>query len=598
MKTKLIKRLKARFRLGILFFSLSLTLVSLGAVADDPISRASAAMKAKNYSQAVVELEAALRQENVSEHSEAWAKSNLGWWFLSGEREEQGVPAQPAKGYRLLLDSARLGNPWAAGKLGQAFFDGIGLPKNPAAARNWYRIAGELADEKSEEYRGKNQWIAKNKKWAESSAAIDDAQRFQKARQKWLQTKPAHERPFGVVFGYDYPYELGFYWRFGKFLGGVMDYRDVDVTEPFANGEHDNDASLNGYSVLATTKSAKVFQVAAGLGQFASEKDCMNQLSDYVIEMSEGADLRELGSCEGSNCGNWTSWWRVWQINGPADPLVDLRQPFRVNFTEDMVGTRVKAQCYDDIGKITVLHLPTLQLQRAEFLDLMSDRNLDWFKKTEAGKSHASLSPFGIRLVTPIANSVRNFIPMDWAGEADVASEIWASVTPPQKRAPFQEYTVRLSPLTETVLGVTGRAEFDSLQDCRVTMEATAEEIFNNHYQGSVDVWDTKITPGGMLKTLSDKARKEVFRVSPFYVTWNKLSTELGDFSHTDRSVVEVEVRCDAGPYTDLREKYGYERARNMWQLNVAFSYPWEGKIRHQEACLLDPIRSDCYFGY
>ncbi len=196
-----------------------------------------------------------------------------------------------------------------------------------------------------------------------------------------------------------------------------MDYRDVDVAEPFANGEHDNDhASLNGYSVLATTKSAKVFQVAAGLRQFASEEDCMNRLWGYVIERSEGADLRELGSCEGGNCGNWTSAWRVGQINGPADPLVDLRQPLRVNFTEEMIGTRVKAQCYDDIGKITFLHLPTLQLQRAEFLELISDRNLDWFKKTEAGKSHASLSPFGIKLVAPVANSVRNFIPVDWAG--------------------------------------------------------------------------------------------------------------------------------------------------------------------------------------
>ena len=81
-------------------------------------------------------------------------------------------------------------------------------------------------------------------------------------------------------------------------------------------------------------------------------------------------------------------------------------------------------------------------------------------------------------------------------------------------------------------------------------------------------------------------------------MTLNKLSTEVGDFSHRDRSVVGVEVRCDQGNFTGwLSDKYGSKLAKNMWALTVSFDYPWGNHIVRQERCTLDPTDFGCNFG-
>jgi len=135
-------------------------------------------------------------------------------------------------------------------------------------------------------------------------------------------------------------------------------------------------------------------------------------------------------------------------------------------------------------------------------------------------------------------------------------------------------------------------------------MEATAKEIYQQHYRGSAAVFRTKPTgdksepkaPGVL--TIYHNHSEEYFKVSPFYVTLNKLSTEVGDFSHRDRSVVKVKVRCDQGRYSGwLSEKYGRKPAKNMWALTVSFAYPWGNHIVRQEGCSLDPTGFECNFG-
>ena len=133
-------------------------------------------------------------------------------------------------------------------------------------------------------------------------------------------------------------------------------------------------------------------------------------------------------------------------------------------------------------------------------------------------------------------------------------------------------------------------------------MEATVKEIVQQHYQGTSAVFRADSTAGKngtrapyLLEIYSDHTREEYWRVSPFYVTLNQLSTDVGGFSYKDRSVVKVQARCDQGRYSGwLQNEYGRGRAEKMWALTVRFAYPWGNHIAHQEACALDPTRFDC----
>ena len=622
MKKKPLNRGRAKVHQGIVIFSICIGLFSVAAYSADnaTYNKAARASGSGKFDEAVVEWKNLFFSPKASSWQKDIAALKLGDIFLKGR---EGVPAQPIEGYLWLLRAAQsedripvgkpnAGSAWsgeypagrAINSLRVTFDPDQGLVKNPAAVWAWMRMLFEslplewLKEIIDEEAISGAQRLAQDHETRRQSGLFPSnpvESRFLEAKQKWLQTKPAFERPFGILFGYDYPHELTFNLGWSEFAAGVMHYKNVKVYERFGDGEHDS-ASSDGYSVLATPKSAKVFQVSAEL-KFASLEECMSKQRGYVIEISEEAELRELASCNGSSCDRWPPIeQRVWQINGPTSPLLDLQHPLRVDFAEEMVGTRVRAQCWDDgTGNITFVHLPTLELQRAEFLDEISDRDLDWLKNTEAGIPHASLSPFGIRLVAPLAKSIPR---LSTDPRPDMANEIRVSVSPPQKRQPFQAYGVELSPLTETVLGVGAHAEFNSRDDCRVTMEATAKEIFQQHYRGSAAVFRNSRSKAPGVLTILSHPREEYWKVSRFYVTLNKLSTEVGDFSHRDRSVVGVEVRCDQGNFTGwLSDKYGSKLAKNMWALTVSFAYPWGNHIARQEGCALDPTGFECNFG-
>ena len=623
MKKKPLNRGRAKVHQGIVIFSICIGLFSVAAYSADnaTYNKAARASGDGKFDEAVVEWKNLFFSPKASSWQKDIAALKLGDIFLKGR---EGVPAQPIEGYLWLLRAAQsqdripVGKPNASSTWSGAYPAGTaisilmktfdpdqGLVKNPAAEFAWMRMAFEslplewLKEVINEEAISGAQRLAQDHETRRQSGLFPSnpvESQFLEAKQKWLQTKPAFERPFGILFGYDYPHELDFHLGFSEFKAGVMHYRQVKVYERFGDGEHDPASSFSGYSVLATPKSAKVFQVSAEL-KFASLEECMSKQRGYVIEISEEAELRELASCNGSSC-DWPGIeHRVWQINGPTDPLLDLEHPLRVDFAEEMVGTRVQAQCEKLVdgasGNITLLHLPTLELQRAEFVDEISDRDFDWINNTEAGIPHASLSPFGIRLVAPLAKSIPRLSTVsrsDWVDEG-------VPVNPPQKRSPFQAYKVKLSPLTETVLGVGAHAEFNSRDDCRVTMEATAKEIFQQHYRGSAAVFRNPRTKAPGVLTAFSHPREEYFKVSRFYVTLNKLSTEVGDFSHRDRSVVGVEVRCDQGNFTGwLSDKYGSKLAKNMWALTVSFDYPWGDHIVRQERCTLDPTDFGCNF--
>ena len=617
-------RASAKVHRGAVIFSFCIALFGFAADAQDTVTynKAVKAYRTGQFETAIVELKNLFFSPKASAWQEDTAALLLGDIFLKGR---EGVPAQPIEGYLWLLRAAQSearipeGKPDAgavpAGKaisiLNNTFDPEDGLVKNPAAQRAWIRMALEAlpAD-----------WLKETIDEATLSAAESRARnhearrqlgllpadvvesRFLEAKQNWLQTKPAFERPFGILFGYDYPHELAFNLGFSEFKSGVMHYRNVKVYDRFGNGEYDSASPGGDYSVFATPKSAKVFQVSAAL-QFASPEECMLKQRSHVTQISEGADLRELASCNGDCSDGWTLQQRVWQVNGPPDPLVDSQFPLRVDFAEEMAGTRVRAKCMTGgVGEITFIHLPSLELQRAELLDVMSDLNVDWFEKTEAGEPHASLSPFGIRLVAPLAKSIRR---LSTDPRPDVANEFRVSVNPPQKQSPFQAYGVELSPLTETVLNVWASAAFKSRDDCRVTMEATVKEIVQQHDQGTSAVFRADSTAGKngtrapyLLEIYSDHTREEYWRVSPFYVTLNQLSTDVGGFSYKDRSVIKVQARCDQGRYSGwLQNEYGRGRAEKMWALTVRFAYPWGNHIAHQEACALDPTRFDCNLG-
>ena len=131
----------------------------------DEVDKAYSAIKSKNYKVAVVELEKAITSNKVNFARKNWARETLGSFLLEGR---EGVPADPFRSYKLLTRAAL---DWdypskkAAAYLGSAFWQGKGLPKNPAASRKWYSFAVNLGDQASE-------------KWLQREDILDKEKRF------------------------------------------------------------------------------------------------------------------------------------------------------------------------------------------------------------------------------------------------------------------------------------------------------------------------------------------------------------------------------------------------------------------------------------
>ena len=559
----------------ILFFS-SVLIVTEASLADE-VDKAYSAIKNKNYKVAVVELEKALTSNKVGFARKNWAREKLGLYLLEGR---EGVPADPFKSYKLLTRAA-LDSDYpskkAAAYLGSAFWHGKGLPKNPAASRKWYGLAVKLGDRATE-------------KWLQREDVLDKEKRFLKARAKWRSSKPNADRPFGIVFGYDFPFELKFDLGSGS---GTDVLSKVEVSEAILGGEE----TVMGYQVYVTPKTGKVYQVQSDLS-FESLEMCKNSLWSYVLGLSSGATEKNINSCE--NCGEFSGYVdKLWgDINGPPGSKVNSNYPLFVKSDTPMIGTRIMAECerrsaYVTGGRLTFRHLPTYEIHIAEKLALNPGKN--WYGKIKGESvSHASFAPFGIRLLAPLQKDVSPTLTTSINGFrkssiyfTDVHTYVISPINPVKI---FTDYFVEVSPFSETVVLVDASSAFTKYENCAVTMEAAAQDIFEKHANGKF--YKT-------LKVFSDtkkgSEREPGHRwIERFWVTSSGLSKKYDKSQDHDLSGVQIQLHCYRGgrDANSFKKKYG-AKANKMWELSVSY-YPYYGlEFINSDLCLLEPDR-DC----
>ena len=564
----------------ILFFS-SVLIVTDVSLADE-VDKAYSAIKNKNYKVAVVELEKALTSNKVGFARKNWARETLGSFLLEGR---EGVPADTFRSYKLLTRAAL---DWdypskkAAAYLGSAFWHGKGLPKNPAASRKWYSFAVNLGDQASE-------------KWLQREDILDKEKRFLKAKAKWRSGKPKADRPFGIVFGYDFPFELS-YEYYDTLSDFALKYDRVEVPAPLPEG----DIYYNGYEVYVTPKTGKVFQVQTDL-TFESVEMCRNSLWTYVLGLSSDAEEKNISSCE--NCQiderDWIYGERLWgDINGPPSSKVNSINPLFVKSDTPMVGTRLFAECYSDstdgeaIGKLAFRHLPSYEIYIAE--TLKHSRAQNWYGKIKGETvSHASFVPFGIRLLAPIQGGFSSIVSQK--SRQSILPNYYSDahtydVDPVNAAKIFTDYFVAVSPFSETVVLVDASATFTTHDNCAVTMEAAAQDIFEKHATGKFN---------NTLKIFTDAKKGSGIEprqrwVEPFYVTSSGFSKKYDKSQDHDLSSVRINLNCLRGgrDTVSFKEKFG-AKANKMWELSVSY-YPVNGlEFINSDLCLLNP-NSDC----
>ena len=545
----------------------------------DEVDKAYSAIKSKNYKVAIVELEKAITSNKVNFARKNWARETLGSFLLEGR---EGVPADPFRSYKLLTRAAL---DWdypskkAAAYLGSAFWQGKGLPKNPAASRKWYSFAVNLGDQASE-------------KWLQREDILDKEKRFLKAKAKWRSGKPKADQPFGILFGYDFPFELS-YEYYDTLSDFSLKYDRVEVPEPVREGE----VYYNGYEVYVTPKTGKVFQVQTDL-RFESLEMCRNSLWTYVQGLYSGVEDKNISSCE--NCqipeqiqGLYGD--RLWgDVNGPTGSKVNSSYPLFVKSDTPMVGTRLFAECYSDstdgeaIGKLAFRHLPSYEIYIAE--TLKQSRAQNWYGKIKGETvSHASFVPFGIRLLAPLSGDVSATFSEEGRQTFYQYTDSY-DVRPVSSVKIFKDYFVEVSPFSETVVRVDASADFTTHDNCAVTMEAAAQDIFEKHATGKFN---------NTLKIFTDVEKGSGIEprqrwIEPFYVTSSGFSKNYDELNDQDLSGVHIQLNCDRGGRDEdsFKKKYG-SMANKMWELSVSFSTAHENNFLNSELCLLKPNR-DC----
>ena len=349
-----------------------------------------------------------------------------------------------------------------------------------------------------------------------------------------------------------------------------------------------------------TPKTGKVFQVQTDL-TFESVEMCRNSLWTYVLGLSSDAAEKNISSCE--NCQiderDWIYGERLWgDINGPPSSKVNSINPLFVKSDTPMVGTRLFAECYSDstdgeaIGKLAFRHLPSYEIYIAE--TLKHSRAQNWYGKIKGETvSHASFVPFGIRLLAPIQGGFSSIVSQK--SRQSILPNYYSDahtydVDPVNAAKIFTDYFVAVSPFSETVVLVDASATFTTHDNCAVTMEAAAQDIFEKHATGKFN---------NTLKIFTDAKKGSGIEprqrwVEPFYVTSSGFSKKYDKSQDHDLSGVRINLNCLRGgrDTVNFKEKFG-AKANKMWELSVSY-YPVNGlEFINSDLCLLNP-NSDC----
>jgi len=546
--------------------------ISASAAADNAVASAEKAIESDNYAQAATHLHAVIRDKDSSKAHRIWAMQTLGTYLLDGR---DAVPADPLRGYKLLslaaLDQTAPSS-YAAGALGEAFLNGRGLPRNVAAARRWYGQQIILGNN------GAQAWHA-------HPDTLEKERRYLEARARWRSTKPIANRPFGFVLGYDFPFEQSFEFYKNAPNPYVWQYEGVQPPEPMTVGEI---PSGGGYSVVVTPATGKVFQVATEL-TFQSLESCSTAFSRYLETLSEATPFRQLGFCEDCRLSSWrqTAGYKLWgDFDGPSQPEMLEASPLTVQRGSEMVGTRVLAECLSDnsgeeaTGKLIFQHLPTYEYMLSELV-AGSNQVQTWYGKVEErGAPHASSAPFGVRLLAPLSNAALRFYESPLTELAYKPGDTsYVAISPPEAASVFSEYRVKVSSFGEYVLGVDGYAVFDSRDDCAVTMEATAQEIFEAHAREK----NKRFTD--FLRIFNDPGTGG-FRwqkIEPFYVTSDGLFTSGGLLSKNPEGVFIV-LNCYRASGTLIQG--GRPVEGEIWQFRAAFEATAWAELLAADHCL------------
>jgi hypothetical protein len=555
-----------------LIFMITSSLVGASAAAENAVASAEKAIESDNYAQAALHLDAIIRDTGSSKAHRIWAMQTLGTYLLDGR---DAVPADPLRGYKLLsLAALDLTAPssYAAGALGEAFLNGRGLPRNVAAARRWYGQQIMLGND------GATAWYT-------HPDTLEQERRYLEARAQWRATKPTASRPFGFVLGYDFPFEQSFEFYKNASNPYVWQYEGVQPPEPMTAGEI---PSGGGYSVAVTPATGKVFQVATEL-TFESLESCSTAFLGYLETLSGATPFRQLGFCKDCRLSSWgqTAGLKLWgDFDGPSQPEMLEPSPLTVQRGSEMVGTRLLAECLSDnsgeeaTGKLILQHLPTYEFMLSELV-AGSNQVQNWYGKVkERGAPHASSAPFGVRLLAPLSSTARRFYESPLTQLAHRPGDTsYVAISPPAAASVFTEYRVKVSSFGEYVLGVDGYAVFDSRDDCAVTMEATAQEIFEAHARQK----NKRFTD--FLRIFSDSGTGGVRwrRIEPFYVTSDGLFTSGGLLNKNPEGVF-IQLNCFRESATLIQ---GHTPAEGeIWRFQAAFEAAAWAELLAADHCL------------